>query len=94
MANYAFIQPLLLIANVQRRKVMCDRKNISANEFFAADKASGLKPKYILRVRSFEYRQEKQCEMDGIIYSIYRVYSTDEGMTELYIAPKAGEQRA
>lgn len=92
MANYSFFKPVYLLheRGGARRKVMGDMKNISASEFFAADKAGGIKPKFCIRIREFEFHAEKLCEVDSILYSIYRFYSTDDGVVELYLSPRAG----
>lgn len=96
MANLSFVNPVVLLRAAKdrdavRRKVLCDKKNISASEFFAADKAGGVKPRYVLRIRTFEFRGEKLCEFENVRYSIYRTYSTDDGITELYLTPRAGD---
>lgn len=95
MARHNFIAPILLRAGREApaRKVLADKTSITQREFFHADadRAIGIKPKLCMRLRSFEYRGEKLCEYSGVVYSVYRTYDKD-GITELYLTPKAGEQ--
>lgn len=97
MAAFKFMQPVYMLSERGKkesgRKAMADVKSISAAEFFSAEKGSGIKPKFICRVRSFEYKGEKQICIDDVIYSVYRTYDTAEGITELYLSPKMGEMR-
>lgn len=93
-----FIYPVFLRSgrgdSVIQRKVLADKASITQQEFFNAnsDKAIGIKPKLCMRVRSFDYRGEKLCEYAGVIYSVYRTFDRQDGITELYLSPKAGEQ--
>lgn len=93
---YHLTEPVILLRGYgdarTKREVMCDKRSISQAEFFAADRASGLKPKLCLRIRSIEYCGETHCELNGHIYSIYRAYDPGDGFTELYLSTKAGEQ--
>lgn len=92
MRGIRFVYPAYLLneRGGAKKKLLCDKKSISSAEFFAADKAGGIKPKHCVRVRSFEYQNEKLMELEGVLYNIYRTYSTDEGITELYLSPRAG----
>ena len=93
-----FIYPVFLRSgrgdSVIQRKVLADKASITGQEFFNAssDRAIGIKPKLCMRVRSFDYRGEKLCEYAGVIYSVYRTFDRQDGITELYLSPKAGEQ--
>ena len=95
VTRHNFITPILLRAGREApsRKVLADKASITEQEFFHADadRAIGIKPKLCMRLRSFEYRGEKLCEYSGVVYSVYRTYDKD-GITELYLTPKAGEQ--
>ena len=93
-----FIYPVFLRSgrgdSVIQRKVLADKVSITGQEFFNAnsDRAIGIKPKLCMRLRSFDYRGEKLCEYAGVIYSVYRTFDRQDGITELYLSPKAGEQ--
>ena len=97
-ARLKFICPVFLRSgrgdSVIQRKVLADKASITQQEFFNAnsDKAIGIKPKLCMRIRSFDYRGEKLCEYAGVIYSVYRTFDRQDGITELYLSPKAGEQ--
>ena len=93
-----FIYPVFLRSgrgdSVIQRKVLADKASITGQEFFNAssDRAIGIKPKLCMRLRSFDYRGEKLCEYAGVVYSVYRTFDRQDGITELYLSPKAGEQ--
>ena len=93
-----FIYPVFLRSgrgdSVIQRKVLADKASVTGQEFFNAssDRAIGIKPKLCMRLRSFDYRGEKLCEYAGVIYSVYRTFDRQDGITELYLSPKAGEQ--
>ena len=93
-----FIYPVFLRSgrgdSVIQRKVLADKASITGQEFFNAegDRGIGIKPKLCIRIRSFEYKGEKLCEYAGVIYSVYRTFDRQDGITELYLSPKAGEQ--
>ena len=97
-AKLKFIYPVFLRSgrgdSVIQRKVLADKASITGQEYFNAssDKAIGIKPKLCMRIRSFDYRGEKLCEYAGVIYSVYRTFDRQDGITELYLSPKAGEQ--
>lgn len=76
------------------RKVLAEKASVTGKEFFNAegDRATGIKPKLCMRLRTFEYKGEKLCEYGGVVYSVYRTYDRQDGITELYLSPKAGEQ--
>lgn len=79
-------------AEYSSRKVLCDRQSVTQNEFMSADKSQGIKPKYCMVCRAAEYKGEKSCRYKDINYSIYRTYDCADGVVELYLTPKAGEQ--
>ena len=95
MTRYRFIYPVFLRSGrgdtAVLRKVLADKASITQQEFFNAegDRGIGIKPKLCMRIRSFEYKGEKLC---GVIYSVYRTFDRQDGITELYLSPKAGEQ--
>ena len=97
-ARLKFIYPVFLRSgrgdSVIQRKVLADKASVTGQEFFNAssDRAIGIKPKLCMRLRSFDYRGEKLCEYAGVIYSVYRTFDRQDGITELYLSPKAGEQ--
>ncbi len=98
MTRYRFIYPVFLRSGrgdtAVLRKVLADKASITQQEFFNAegDRGIGIKPKLCMRIRSFEYKGEKLCEYAGVIYSVYRTFDRQDGITELYLSPKAGEQ--
>ncbi len=72
-----------------KREVFCDRQSVSRNEFFNAGR-NGLNPQYVFTVFKGEYQGEMTCEYNGLTYSIYRTYETDDDYIELYVERKGG----
>jgi SPP1 family predicted phage head-tail adaptor len=71
------------------REVFCDKKSVSRNEFFNAGR-NGLNPQYVFTVFKGEYSGESICEYNGLTYSIYRTYESDDDYIELYVERKGG----
>lgn len=63
--------------------------SISQSEYFNAGQ-NGLKPSLKIIVNSFEYEDEKEIDIEGKIYSVYRTFNTKNEKTELYVTEKAG----
>lgn len=55
------------------REVFAQIESVSRAEFFAAGQ-NGLTPEYRFIVFAGEYNGERECEYNGIRYSIYRTY--------------------
>lgn len=72
-----------------KHEVFCDKKSITRNEFFNAGR-NGLNPQYMFRVFKGEYNGESICEYNGLTYSIYRTFETDDDYIELYVERKGG----
>lgn len=92
--QYKFITPVILISpSGAERKVLADVASVKQSEFYAAKQAN-MKVEAILNVRSFEYASETKCKYSGKskIYTIYRSYNVGNGITELYLNEKKGEQ--
>lgn len=73
----------------KEKKILCDRKSISRNEFFNAGR-NGLNPQYMFKIFKGEYNGESICKYNGLTYSIYRTYETDDDYIELYVERKGG----
>lgn len=73
----------------KEKEIFCDRKSISRNEFFNGGR-NGLNPQYMFKVFKGEYNGESICKYNGLTYSIYRTYETDDDYIELYVERKGG----
>lgn len=71
------------------KEIFCDRKSIGRNEFFNAGR-NGLNPQYVFTVFKGDYSGESLCKYNGLTYSIYRTYETDDDYIELYVERKGG----
>ena len=63
--------------------------SVSRDEWFNAGK-SGFKAEYQITMFRFDYNGEKECELDGKRYGIYRTYEVDNDNIELYLSEKTG----
>lgn len=70
-------------------EVFCERKDITRSEFFNAGR-NGLNPSYVFTVFKGDYEGESVVEYNGLTYSIYRTYETDDDYIELYVERKGG----
>lgn len=73
-----------------KKTVYAEISTSGQREFFKAAQ-SGFKPALQALVWDFEYSGEREAEIDGVRYSIYRTYDKSEsGMTELYLERRGG----
>lgn len=72
-----------------KKEVFCQKRSVSRNEFFNAGR-NGLNPAYVFTVFKGDYEGETICEYDGLTYSIYRTYETNDDYMELYVQRKGG----
>ena len=75
---------------VTSRTVFGQIGSVSASEFFAAGQ-NGFKPEYRLTMFGPDYQNERRCLVDGVEYSIYRVYHSRTDTVELYLEKRAGD---
>ena len=72
------------------REVFAQVDSVTRSEFFDAGR-NGLKPEYRFTIFWAEWQGERECEYNGVAYSVYRSYhvpGTD--YLELYVERKAG----
>lgn len=66
-------------------------ESVSQSEFYKGGEA-GLKPEFRLTTAIIDYSGEKEVELDGKRYGIYRTYEVDKDYIELYCERKGGVQ--
>lgn len=66
--------------------------SVSMDEYFAGGQ-NGFKPEYRITMFGPDYEGETRCEVDGVEYSIYRVYRGRTDTVELYLERRAGDKR-
>lgn len=76
---------------VTRSTVYGQISSVSMDEFFAGGQ-NGYKPEYRITMFSPDYNDEQRCEIDGVEYSIYRVYRGRTDTVELYVERRAGDR--
>lgn len=78
------------IKKESKKSVYAEVSSSGQNEFFKAAQ-SGLKAALQVCVWDFEYSGEKEVEINGVRYSVYRTFNRPEsGMTELYLERRCG----
>lgn len=74
-----------------RTEIMALYESVSQSEFYKAGE-TGLKPEFRLTTAIIDYNGEKEVELDGKKYGIYRTYEADKDYIELYCERKGGVQ--
>ena len=69
---------------VTRSTVYGQISSVSMDEFY--------KPEYRITMFGPDYHDEQRCEIDGVEYSIYRVYRGRTDTVELYVERRAGDR--
>lgn len=64
--------------------------SVSAAEFFAAGQ-NGIKPELRITMFAYDYSGERDLEVNGVIYSVYRTYFATTDKIELYCERRAGD---
>ena len=74
-----------------RTEIFAQKEEISQSEFYKGGEA-GLKPEFRLKTAIIDYNGEREVELDGKKYGIYRTYERDQDYIELYCGRKGGVQ--
>lgn len=74
-----------------RTEILARKESVSQSEFYRAGEA-GLNPEFRLTTAIIDYNGEKEVELDGKKYGIYRTYEVDKDYVELYCERKGGVQ--
>lgn len=72
-----------------RRKVYCDVRSVTANEFFEGGR-NGLNPEFQFTVFAPDYEGERIVEFNGQTYAVYRTYLERTDTLELYVQREGG----
>lgn len=74
-----------------RTEIYARKESISQSEFYKGGEA-GLKPDFRLITAIIDYNGEREVELDGKKYGIYRTYERNQDYIELYCERKGGVQ--
>lgn len=74
-----------------RTEILARKESVSQSEFYRGGEA-GLNPEFRLTTAIIDYNDEKEVELDGKKYGIYRTYEVDKDYVELYCERKGGVQ--
>lgn len=80
----------VLEATQSRRRVFCDITSVSASEWFEGGR-NGLNPEKRVKMFRFDYEGENIVEIDGIAFTVYRLYENKDEI-ELYLQRKKGNE--
>lgn len=75
------------------RVIPCTVRSVSASEFFSGGQ-TGYNPEWQVTVFCGDYLNEKEADLDGVRYSIYRKYQGRNDNLELYLQKKVGDSLA
>lgn len=73
-----------------KRTVYGQVTSVSAEEFFAAGQ-NGISPEYRIVMFGPDYNGERDLELNGIPYSVYRTYTGRTDTVELYVERRRGD---
>lgn len=69
--------------------LIAEVRSVSRSEFMEGSQ-TGLAPSFVFRVSMFGYTSQKILVYQGVRYSIYRTYETDDNYVELYCEREVG----
>lgn len=69
------------------KRIFCNKKSVTQNEFFKASEA-GLKPQLMILIFAVDYNNESKVKVDDKVYYIYRSYQKTKDKLELYLSTK------
>lgn len=75
-------------AETTKEQVFCKIRSVGGREFHDGGR-NGLNPEYVVDIFHGNYDGEREIEIDGKTYSIYRHYRNGDYM-ELYVERKGG----
>lgn len=75
---------------VTKRAVMGQIQSVSGAEFFSAGQ-NGITPEYRITMFAYDYDGERDVELDGVAYSVYRTYRGKNDTVELYVERRRGD---
>lgn len=78
-----------MVATASTSLVYCNVQSVSQSEWFAGGQ-NGLKPEYKVTLFAPDYSGQKEAELNGIRYGIYRTYQRQDELLELYLERKVG----
>lgn len=73
-----------------RTDIPCTVRSVSANEFFSGGQ-TGFNPEWQVTIFFGDYQEEKEAELNGVRYTIYRKYFGRNDGLELYLQKKVGD---
>lgn len=79
------------VDEITRSTVYGQISSVSQDEFFAGGQ-NGYKPEYRITMFAPDFNDEQRCEIDGVEYSIYRVYRRRTDIVELYVERRTGDK--
>lgn len=78
-------------ASETRRTVFCDVASVSRAEWTDGGRL-GLNPELQFSMFAYDYAGEEICEYNGVRYTVYRTYRTQDDSIELYVERRTGSE--
>lgn len=74
-----------------RQEILAKKDDVTRSEFYRGGEA-GLRPEFVLTTAIIDYSGEREVELDGQRYGVYRTHEVSEDYIELYCERKGGVQ--
>lgn len=81
----------VLVPTSEERKIYARVTSVTSAEWFEGGR-NGLNPEFRMLVFAPEYNGEEVLKYNGKYYTIYRTYQTDNGVMELYVEKRKGNE--
>ena len=78
-----------MISTASTTDVFCNVQSISQSEWYQGGQ-NGLKPEYKITMFAPDYSGQKEVELNGVKYGVYRTYLRQDENIELYLERKVG----
>lgn len=81
----------VLVPTLEERKIYARVTSVTSAEWFEGGR-NGLNPEFRMLVFAPEYNGEEILKYNGVYYTIYRTYQTANGIMELYVEKRKGNE--
>lgn len=81
----------VLVPTTEERKIFARVTSVTSAEWFEGGR-NGLNPEFRMLIFAPEYNEETVLRYKGNYYTIYRTYMTENGILELYVEKRKGNE--
>lgn len=79
------------VPTAEERRVFANVTSVTSAEWFEGGR-NGLNPEFRMLIFAPEYQGENILKYNGAYYTIYRTYTAKNGVMELYVEKKKGNE--